>query len=417
MICTRSSSQRIVHASVETALLRVHNDILCAIDNQQGVILVLLDLSAAFDGISHSILLDRLRHRFGISDTVLKWLTDYLSGRSQAVSFNGKTSTALDVLHGVPKGSVLGPILFSMYTAPICDIVDLHGLRVHLYAYDDQVYMTFNFHAPPSIDDVMASAQLCIADINTWMVQNKLMLNGDKTELMVLTSPRLRTLVDVPALCIGNDTISASPSIRNLGSMWDQAAAMEEHVRYICKTCYYHLHNIAAIRHMLTRVATEQLMHAFISTRLDSCNSLLLNVPAAQIAKLQRVQNCAARIVTRKGKRDSITAILKDLHWLPVKYCIEFKAMCITYQCVNSLAPDYLPELLSIYDPPRSYVPKISSSCSNQPPEQNPMETVPLQLLHLGYGTSCLSTLECVTHIMLLKGNLRLIFSVVLTIN
>lgn len=342
------------HHSVETALLRVHNDILGAIDNQQGVILVLLDLSAAFDSICHDVLLSRLQHRFGISGTVLKWLGSYLAGRTQSVVANGEVSSPIAVPHGVPQGSVLGPVLFSMYTAPLCDIVSLHGLKVHLYADDTQVYIFFSFRNTPSINDAMSSAQLCIADVDAWMVTNKLKLNGDKTELMVLTAPTLRAKVTIPPLTIGEASISASPSIRNLGSMWDQAATMEEHIRFVCKSCYYHLHNIAGIRHMLTRDATEKLMHAFVSSRLDSCNSLLLNVPAAQISKLQRVQNCAARIVLRRKKCDSISDILKELHWLPVKQRILFKVNCISYQCVSGTAPVYLSELVSPYVPQRS---------------------------------------------------------------
>ncbi len=328
------------HHSVETALLRVHNDILQAIDNKQGVILVLLDLSAAFDSISHDILLQRLQHRFGIKGTVFAWMKDYLSSRSQSIKFNSEISPALAVSHGVPQGSVLGPILFSMYTAPLCDIARLHNLNVHLYAL--------------SIDNAMTSTQQCVTDIDSWMVENKLKLNGDKTELMVLTPPLSRVKVTIPSLNIGESSIAASPTIRNLGSMWDQAATMKEHVRYICKACYFHLHNISSVRRMLTLEATKSLMHAFITSRLDSCNSLLLNIPTTQIAKLQRIQNCAARIVLRRKKRDSITAMLKELHWLPVQHRITYKVMCLTHQCVNHVAPAYLCELLSAYVPGKS---------------------------------------------------------------
>ena len=105
---------------------------------------------------------------------------------------------------------------------------------------------------------------------------------------------------------------------------------------------------------MLTRDAPEKLMHAFVSSRLDNCNSLLLNVPAVQITKLQRVQNSAARIVLRRRKSDSITDTLKELHWLPVKQRILFKVLCIAHQCVNGRAPVYLSELVSLYVPQRS---------------------------------------------------------------
>jgi hypothetical protein len=340
--------------SVETALLRVHNDILHAIDNQQGVILVLLDLSAAFDTISHNILLHRLEHRFGISGNVLSWITSYLTDRFQSVVYKGKTSASLLVPHGVPQGSVLGPILFSLYTSPICDIVSQHNIQPMLYADDTQLYLAFHFKSNPSIHAAMNSVEHCIAEVSEWMADNKLKLNGDKTEMMILTAPRLQSRVELSAIQIGDCSIPSSPSMRNLGSWFDQAATMESHVKFVCKTCYYHLHNIAAVRNMLTREATEKLMHAFITSRLDNCNSLLTNIPASIIKKLQRVQNTAARIVMRKNKRDSISAILKQLHWLPVQQRISFKVLCITHRCVQGTAPGYLSELVQLYLPSRS---------------------------------------------------------------
>ena len=340
--------------SVETALLRVQNDILQAIDTQEGVILILLDLSAAFDTISHDILLFRLKQRFGLTGNVLRWIASYLDGRSQVVVYNGQASSPLPVPHGVPQGSVLGPMLFSLYTSPICDIVDKHNMQFHLYADDAQVYLRFNFKTSSTTDTALTLAEQCISDVSNWMTLNKLKLNCNKTEFMILTSPRIRPNLATPDITIGDCPISASSTLRNLGSWFDQSLTMDEHVKAVCKTCYFHLHNIAAIRNSLTRNATEKLMHAFITSRLDSCNSLLINVSATSINKLQRVQNTAARIVTRKTKRDSISSILKDLHWLPIKQRIMFKAMCVTHKCVYGQAPTYLSELIHLYVPTRS---------------------------------------------------------------
>ena len=349
---TFQSAYRANH-SVETALLRVHNDILRAIDSHQGVILVLLDLSAAFDTVAHNILLDRLNKRFGISGSVLRWISSYLEGRTQSVVYKGNTSAPKQVLQGVPQGSVLGPVLFSLYTSQICDILCHHQMQFHLYADDTQIYINFNIRLPSSADRARLCAQNCIADIQAWMSANMLKLNGDKTELLFLTSPRLRPALEISTLQICSTVISSSPSVRNLGCMFDQAAAMDEHVKFVCKCCYYHLHNIGAVRQMLTREAAEKLIHAFISSRLDSCNSLLINIPSSLILKLQRIQNTAARIVLRRSKRDSISAALRELHWLPVKQRITFKTACIVHKCLYGNAPKYLTELLNPYIPPR----------------------------------------------------------------
>ena len=253
------------------------------------------------------------------------------------------------------------PVLFSLCTSPICYIVSLHNILFHLYADDTQLYLAFSFKTDPSIDTAMTSAQLCIEEVSAWMASNKLKLNGDKTELMILTSPRLWPRVELSAIQINDSSIPSSPSMRNLGSWFDQAATMKEHVRFVCKMCYYHLRNIAAVRDMLTGEAAEKLMHAFITFRLENCNSLLINVPDTIILQLQRVQIAAARIVMRRNKRDSISEILRQLHWLPVKQRINFKVLCITHKCVHGNAPRYLSDLVQPYSPPR----QLRSSSQN----------------------------------------------------
>jgi exonuclease III len=143
--------------SVETALLRVQNDVLSAIDNHKGVLLVLLDLSCAFDTISHTMLLHRLKCRFGLDERVLQWFESYLSGRSQRVLHNERLSESSAVPHGVPQGSVLGPIMFSLYTSPMCELIEQRGVNLHLYADDTQIYLTFT---PRSAESAASAMEL-----------------------------------------------------------------------------------------------------------------------------------------------------------------------------------------------------------------------------------------------------------------
>ena len=165
--------------STETALLKLQNDIHLNMSGCKTTALVLLDLSAAFDTIDHSTLLDRLSGYFGLKDTVLKWFTSYLSSRKQMVMVNNVVSTEKVLQYGVPQGSVLGPVLFSMYTTPLSDIIKIFP-RIHhlLYADDTQIYIDIS---PGNFNASLKQLQDCLLAVQQWMDQNKLKLNPDKT--------------------------------------------------------------------------------------------------------------------------------------------------------------------------------------------------------------------------------------------
>ena len=121
----------------------------------------------------------------------------------------------------------------------------------------------------------------------------------------------------------------------------------------ICVSCQYHLRNIAKIRKYLSEDTSQILVHAFISSKLDNCNSLLYGLPKHLLNRLRLIQNTAARIVTLSKRFDHITPILFKLHWLPLGYRIHFKILLLVYKCLNGLAPTYLSELLRYTNGPR----------------------------------------------------------------
>jgi hypothetical protein len=295
------SAYKALH-STETALLRVHNDILCHIDAGKGVILVLLDLSAAFDTIDHTILVDRLSQTIGIEGSAKDWFKSYLSDRHQAVNIDGITSKPKDLPYGVPQGSIIGPKSFTCYTTPISEICRRHGVEVHLYADDTQLYICFDPKNPASQDQAMKTIEKCIEEIKLWMQANNLKLNDEKTELLVISSPGMAKKVHLSQAEIGKSKISSSPKCRNLGVIFDRFMNMEEQVKQICKAVNFHLRNIHSIRRVLSQYATEKLVHALVTSRLDNCNALLYGIPQAEIHKLQALQNSAARLVTSTKK-------------------------------------------------------------------------------------------------------------------
>jgi hypothetical protein len=350
--------------STETALLRVHNDIVISIDEGRGVALILLDLSAAFDTVDHKILLDFLRDYVGLDGPVLKLFQTYLASRTQCVSIKGVLSELSELAYGVPQGSVLGPIEFCIYTIPLGAILRHYNIQYHIYADDTQLYCSFDLTSPL---ETISKISACISDIRTWMIRNKLKINDDKTEFLLITSPRAKLTENIE-LRIGQANIIPSDSCKSLGVMLDSQFSMDSQIRHLCRSMHYHLRNIGAIRNILTVSATEQLVHALVTSRLDYCNSLLYGVPDYQINCLQRLQNIAARIVTRCDRRDHITPVLKSLHWLPVKYRIDFKILLLVYKCLNSLAPSYLCELIKPYHQDHYSTRRNQQNCLQKPP-------------------------------------------------
>ena len=281
------------------------------------------------------------------------WLKSYLYNRSQAVNINGTLSSKSPLHFGVPQGSVLGPILFNIYSSPIASIARNHGLFVHAYADDTQLYIPFKLNDPSDKLSALKKTEACILDIKLWMTRNKLKLNDDKTEFLVMTSKFHQQNMDHTAIQVDSASIVASSFARNLGVMFDNSLAMEKQVKKICQSVFYHIRNVNSIRKTLSDDSAATIIHALITSRLDNGNALLYNINDNLLTKLQLAQNAAARILTKTRKYDHITPVLKELHWLPVRWRIIFKLLLLTWKCVNDKAPSYLQQLIFPYSPAR----------------------------------------------------------------
>ena len=335
--------------STETTLLALHDDLINAMDKQQVTCLTLLDLSAAFDTIDHSILLERLSSWFGFHGKVLSWFSSYLHDRTFSVLCSGSKSSSTSLLTGVPQGSVLGPILFILYTTPLSFLISQPENHIqqgdifvnhHLYADDTQLYISFR---PPQFSDAQSTLQRKIALISSWMASNFLSLNPAKTEFLLIGLPQQLAKLNQPSLVLPDSTIvTPVTTARNLGIIFDSNLSFKPHIKYLSKTCLYHCRDLRRIRPTLDFETARTIATALVHSKLDYCNSLYYMLPSTQLNKLQVIQNSLARAVTKIPRFCHISPVLKSLHWLKIKQRIEYKIISLTYTALQHNSPSYL---------------------------------------------------------------------------
>uniref|UniRef100_A0A8C6W0R4 Reverse transcriptase domain-containing protein n=1 Tax=Nothobranchius furzeri TaxID=105023 RepID=A0A8C6W0R4_NOTFU len=334
--------------STETALLGVSNDLLTHSDAGDCSVLVLLDLTKAFDTVDHLLLLERLRDWVGLSATALQWLSSYLSERSFSVAVTKFRSSTPSLTHGVPQGSVLGPLLFLLYLLPLQHILSsFKGISYHLYADNTQLYISFKSHE-------MSKLQLlctCLDSIKTWMAGSFLQLKEDKTEILICAPDKL-----VPKVrdSLGQLASHTKPSIRNLGVTFDPALTLDSHVSSLVRSYFFHLRNIAKLSPILPHSELETVIYTFISSHLDFSNSLFTCLSRTSLNRVQVAQNACARLLTNSFKHTYITLLLLQLHWLPVNFRVHFNILFLVYRALHGQAPSYIGDLLTPYTPSRS---------------------------------------------------------------
>ena len=313
-----------------------------------------VEFSLAFFIRVSILLLERLATSFGMAGTALAWLRLFLTGRSQQVSFNGGLSSIGLITTGVPQGSVLGPLLFLLYSADVPLIANQHGLGIHCYADDGQIYV---FDKAAEAVGMINKVASCIEEIDRWMSSNRLKLNSEKTQFIWLGSRQQLSKVGIDHVQLGNYAVTPQSTVCNLGVHLDGQLTMKVHVQRISQTSFYQLRQLRSVRRSLSVKACTALVHAFVTSRLDYCNSLLAGIGDGLIDQLQTVMRVAARLVPQKRKFDPISADIRDrLHWLPIRSRIDFKLGLLVYKCLHGIAPAYLTETLVL----KSTVPAFS---------------------------------------------------------
>ena len=291
---------------------------------------------------------------YGLSGTLLNWISSYLSERCQLVSIQGHKSEIGRLAFGVPQGSVLGPLLFTSYISPVSSLVSSYGLNQQQYADDTQVYLSLS-KINPSLS--ITSLTDCLTRLRCWFAENGLTINPSKSEVMLLSTPqRCKSLHQggLTSVSIAGTNIKFSDKITTLGLTLDKSLTFSNHVQTVCRSAMFHLRALKHIRPLLNQNDAATIATSLINSRLDYLNSILHDTSTANITFLQRIQNAAARVVLYPNHIQPSDQSLFKLHWLPVKYRIQYKIASLTHSAIQSKQPSYLAQLLQPYTPSRT---------------------------------------------------------------
>ena len=244
----------------------------------------------------------------------------------------------------------MGPLLFTLYIAPLQDVIATFNLQCMFYADDTQLYIAVK---PSTPELAIESLSTCIKAVFDWNTCNKLQTNRGKTEVLRLTSRFVKNPSLGPQFMVAGVPVNITSKTRNLGVIMDANFTLSTHINDLCKKAFFFINSIGRIRKYLPPDPLKRLVNALVISHLDYCNSLLYGLPSYELSKLQRVQNTAARLIVGARRSDHMTPILRDLHWLPIPARLEFKILLLTYKCLHNQGPSYLRELLKFPNPSR----------------------------------------------------------------
>ena len=282
----------------------------------------------------------------------LSILSSYLTDRSQSVLIRQARSSEISLSQGVPQGSVLGPLLFSLYTTPLSHILNASLIQYHMYADDTQLYISFS---ASESDQALSSLSSVLDRLYHWFCDNKLSINPSKTEYLLIGTPLQTSKVLDSSIYFRDIKLSNTESARNLGVTFDSSLTFNSHIASVCRSAFFFIRQLRQLRSSLDFDSSVILANSIIHTKLDYCNSLFSGLPNLSISRLQRVQNSLARVVCRSRKFSCPTSsLLNRLHWLPVIQRIKFKIAVLTFKSLQSGKPSYLSDLLVKYEPKRS---------------------------------------------------------------
>jgi hypothetical protein len=306
-------------------------------DRKEASIAVLLDMSAAFDTVDHDILLQKLEN-LGIRDDALNWLKMYMNDRSHSTCLGDILSDSIPLKMGVPQGSVLGPLLFTIYISDLGEIIQETGIRYAVYADDVQLLVNVK---PSEFLTGISKIEECINRIQKWASNKYLKLNSAKTEFIVFGTKKQLSKIAISEIEINNVKYQLKSVVRNLGIFLDSQLQFSHHIDKICGAAYANLRMLQTIRSSMSDNQFAILSHALVLSRIESSPSLLYGVDDKQLKKLQRVIKATFRATYRFKRCDRIANEMTKRGWLSIIERILLRLLIILHTVITTGKPSY----------------------------------------------------------------------------
>ena len=329
------------NASTQTCIIRMLDDVRRAADQRMVTISIFFDFSKAFDRVQHNILINMLRE-LGLSQTALHWMASYLSDRTQAVydRLKNKTSSFTRVGAGVPQGSVLGPLLFTLYVSGMGNV--LHHCKYNFYADDLQIFL----HCKPSnLQNGIFEINDDIKSIVDWANGCELMLNPSKTQAIIFGSARYINAIGLdglPPIEIDGSTVNFSTNVKYLGVTLTNTLSWDKHVATVVKSIRTKLYQLKISKHLLPKNLRLRLITSLIFPQADYCCVALTDITGQLNSQLYKAINACIRFALDVKRDEHMTPFYRELRWLKIETRRTYFMGCLLFRIINTRQPDLL---------------------------------------------------------------------------
>ena len=326
--------------STETSLLKVVGDIREAMERRELTMLILYDFSNAFPSVHHELLLAKLR-LFGFSQSALSWVRAYLTNRKQQVVNGEDISSLINLLLGVPQGSVLGPLLFSLYINDIYKV--LQASKHHLYADDFQKYLHFR---PENFVTAVNTVNDEAVNLVNYGTGHNLQINASKTQVIIVGNPKIAQNLPLllPPVVVNGIELPYLKEVKNLGVLMDQHLTWEAQAISVCKKAMGALCSIRKHRDMLPITTRTRLVQALVLPTLYYGNIVTSDMADVYSIKIQRLQNASIRFIFDLRRDCHITPFYEKLGWLKIKNRHKLSSLLLLKKVITTNLPLYLSE-------------------------------------------------------------------------